>query len=409
MAFQRHLASLLFKSVATLNRRFLLVTLAVTLLAAVSACDSGSSEPTPGIETPTTIAVPTATPPPTPTPWPSVIVPPTSTVQTSLEVSVPNCDVGGRSSSGSLGTAPGPTPTPLPDTGSRGNETIRQELGVYFASALPIVEHMTSWSDEFNSDWASDLSEFEQAKKLQVFGSRASFACDAVAHIDAVPPEATGFDSQLREAIRVRHAWVTLAIAELNCCENAITEETDIGNYNTSSLVAEIPDAVSDIVQQYSVPRPDTGNIFIESIGVELEPSDGWFLSGSSLSPVLIAPFELNGQDISGLGPERWQLGTAIRIRRLRNPEPLDVSESSSRFEAIITRQGRVDSSSEITLAGISAVQHVLQPVHESWEATVTVLVDGDFTYFVEWGCPGDIQGACDSAAAIAGSLALSG
>ncbi len=401
MDVQRHLAAISsFCSPIDVRRGSIAVAVSLAVLL-FAACSSGTTDSTP---------VPvTANPQPTATATTAIAPEPSPTTPvatfTVADVSYPSCDTGSRHTSGSLGTAPGPTPTPVPDIGSRDAELVSSELSEYFSEAIPVVNHVVDWNDAFNSEWSASLKPSEQAEVLQVLGSRASLACDAVARIANVPIEAAGFDALLREAIRVRHAWAGSAIEQLVCCGNGVSTETDIGNSDTLKVVAQLPVESAALIQQYDASTRESLMLSDSAIGIEVAVEVGWLISADGLSPLLLAPFELNRPDRSGLGPERWQIGSAVRIRRLRNPEPITALQASSRFTALVTQQGSVAMTEETSVGGVAALRHILSPEHQLWSSAVTVLVAGDFTYFVETGCPSDVTGACDAVDAVATSL----
>lgn len=345
--------------------------------------------------TPTETLVPTGTSPS-----------PTATSITVSEISLPLCNTGGTTSS-SLGTAPAPTPTPVPASGLRDAALISSEVSDYFSKASPIVDHLRAWSDLFSSDWSDDLEPDRQAQQLQTLGIRVSQACSAIAQITEIPPEAAGFDSLLREAARIRHNWVRIAADQLECCGNAFTPDIDDGNAETTAVVSSLSAEMAMLIQKHNA-GPARFQIFTDqAIGIEISTESGWLVSADGLNPVFYAPFVLNKSSLAGLGPDRWMQGTAVRVRRLRNPGPTDAATASNRFTALITQQGSVSSIEQISVSGVPALKHVLSPEISNWEAMVTVFVSGDFTYFVETGCPSDIEGACGSVETVAGSLRL--
>lgn len=374
-------------------RAWTLVLLTVAFVA--FACSSAGTEVTPD-------ATPTDTPVPT-----AISHTPTATAVIVRDINLPLCNTGGQTTSGSLGTAPAPTPTPVPDGGVRYAALISSEVSEYLSKASPIVDHLRAWNDSFNSKWSIDLEPDRQAHQLQILGIRLTQACSAVAQIAEMPPEVVGFDALLREATRIRHSWVRIAAEQLDCCGNAFTIDIDRGNTETSAVVSSLTAGTATLVQQFDA-RPERFGVFKDqAIGIELSIEPGWLVAADGLNPVLYAPFVLNESDIAGLGPDRWMHGTAVRIRRLRNPEAIDAATASSRFTALITQQGNVSSVEQISVDGVPALRHVLSPENANWAATVTVFISNDFTYFVETGCSTDVEGACDSAEMVAASLRL--
>lgn len=393
MAVQRHLSRSGFLSLST-RAGFRLVAVSLAAFLFVAACNSGSDEPTTGPATATALS--TASPTPTLTP---------QTSSTPLVVTVESCNTSNGSGSGGLGTAPGPLPTATP-SGSRDNETVRRELGEYFSETLPLIEYMELWNASFNGAWADSLSSREQAERVQVISTRMTLACDAVSVIEEVPPEAAEFDTQMRQAIRDRHAWIMSAADDLNS-DNEISPDTDAENEASLTQLFDLSNSAAVLTGEYGVSPGEQRRYVNEAIAIELDLPEGWVASADGLSPVLMAPFEQNLEMLSGLGPDQWQLGTAIRVRRLRNSEPINAQEASERFNSVVERQGPVASTEETSVDGNPALRHTLDPEDGNWQATVTVIVAGDFTYFVETGCPVTVAGACDAVEDVAGSLVL--
>lgn len=376
----------------------------VLLVTVISvACSSGTSDPVTQTPSAPSASVPTETPVGTAPTDPAVL----PTAFTVADIALPNCNTGGGPTTGLPGTAPGPTPTPLPDDGSRDAALISRELAEYFTAASPVAGHMISWSNVFNLERPETLGPGKQAESLQVLGLRAAQACDAVAQIKHFSPEVAGYDSLLREAVRVRHAWVRAAIQQLECCENAFSSDTGNGNTETSAIVSSLAPEMVALLQRYGAAPSDTQRFSDEAIGIEMSVQAGWIVTADGLNPILYAPFDLNRSGLSGLGPDRWQRGAAVRVRRLRNPGDIDVGTASTRFSPLVTQQGSVASVEQTQVSGVAALRHVINSEIPNWSATVTVFVSGDFTFFVETGCPSDVPGACESVESAAASLKL--
>lgn len=403
-------------------RQFAVPVFAIVFLA-LAGCASEASEPTAGTD-PTALAPtvtptisPTALPSPSPTPAPTAsptaVSAPTTPVATATsaftagDISYPACNTGGPGGSGSIGTAVGPTPTPVPNIGSRDPDVASREVATYFAEIEPVIAYLVDSSNEFNLKWLSRQSTDEQVLLLQLLGSRTALACDAVAFVTEVPPEATTFDNQLRDDAKARHAWVGVAVEQILCCGTAVDSGVEAGNVQTLAKLRELSVSAENLQLEYDAQTSEKRSFIDDALGLELSVGEDWLISSEGLSPVLLAPFELNEDGIEGLGPESWALGTSLRIRRLRNPGPLGVVEASARFVGLISRQGDIESVDEIELDGLSALRHQLESASPTWSASVTVFVAGDFTYFIESGCPVSVSGACSSADGIVSSLKL--
>jgi hypothetical protein len=282
-----------------------------------------------------------------------------------------------------------------------------RELSAYMSAVMPIALYLFGASVEFDDGWATSPTAGQQAQLLQALGRRVAIGCSAAVLVTAVPPEAEGIDTLLREGAKGRHRWVGLAVEQLRCCGSSITPDTEAGNAETSEVLATFVRTASELSVVHEV-SPMTDRLFAdETLGIEMTVDAEWLVSSEGISQVFHAPIELNGSGVAGLGPDSWSLGTALRIRRLRNPGPLTASEASSRFAGLISRQGSVANTHEIEVAGISGLRHALAPELPSWSASVTVVVAGDFTYFMETGCPVDVSSACAAVEEAMASLRL--
>lgn len=416
--FRRGTDSLKITKVYVSRNHFFLVTMAVFTLF-VLACGSQNTTPvsapptqtaTPVISTVTATSTPGATvtvtvqPPATQT---SVPVPTATSVQIAPEsVSYPACDTGTRGS-GSIGTAPGPTPTPVPNIDTRDPEIARQDLSTYMSAVQPITRYMANASELFNGYWPDSVLPSEQARLLQVLGTRISIACEAIALITEVPPEATGFDALLKESARVRHAWVGAAVEQLLCCGSSVNAHIHTGNTETTETLEHLVDEVSVLLERYNSAVSRDRLLVDSELGIEIVAGEDWIVSADGLSPLLLAPLTQNARSVEGLGPQNWKLGTAVRIRRLRNPTPTTASEASSRFAGLITQHGNVNSVGEISISGLVGLRHELASLTQSWEASVTVVVTGRLIYFIETGCPSNVDGACEAVEAAVESLKI--
>ena len=381
--------------------RYVFLAVSAIFMMLFAACGSGSegqateipATPRPIISQPTHTAVdPT-------TAVQATLIPETPTPGSisADSVSYPGCIVNRPTGTGSLGSAPGPTPTPLPGIDSRDPVVVKSELSAYLSAATPIVLYLAGVSNEFNDMWAKNPPAVEQAMLLQTLGSRAAIGCSAASLITDIPPEASGFDTRMREAARARHTWVATAVEQLLCCGSSVTTETEFGNSESSEIIARLISEASEIGLTFDLDHLARRLFMDNALGIELTIDANWLVASEGLSPVFYAPAELNDSGSAGLGPDSWRLGTALRIRRLRNPGVLTATEASSRFAGLISRHGSVANSHEIELGGLTGLRHELVPELTSWNASVVVIVSGEFTYFVELGCPALIPGACTS------------
>lgn len=133
-------------------------------------------------------------------------------------ITIPSRRLGETGASANLGTAPAPTPTPVPKPNHRSPAAVAFEVSTYGDRAVPTERHVTHGNQWFDDVWQLAQTAEEQAAQLQLLGTRLSQVCTAISALKEVPPEATGTNTLLREAVRVRHRWVELAVEQLRCC-----------------------------------------------------------------------------------------------------------------------------------------------------------------------------------------------
>jgi hypothetical protein len=184
-------------------------------------------------------------------------------------------------------------------------------------------------------------------------------------------------------------------------------EEMDRERNNSAGRIEAGSLSLEQLINQWQVPPADSITFDEAIIELELGLPAGWIAAHDGLTLNLIASPSLQQPDLGGLGPETWLLGTGIQVRRLRNPEPLTAREAGDRFPALITRHGELIDSRDIELDGLPAVEHSVGSQDGDWTTKVIVTVAGEFTYFIESGCPAALDAACDAAAELVSGVKL--
>jgi hypothetical protein len=124
------------------------------------------------------------------------------------------------------------------------------------------------------------------------------------------------------------------------------------------------------------------------------------------LGAAYFAPFNEQAPNLSGLGPESWDMGTGVRVRRLRNPGVVTAEEATQKFSALVTRQGSIASTLNINIGGLPALRHELATIN-GWAASMSVVVAGEFTYFIETGCVPAKVGSCEGVQGVVHALQI--
>jgi hypothetical protein len=281
---------------------------------------------------------------------------------------------------------------------------VSSEVSGYSSSVSPILTYAIATISAFNSNWSQSLFADEAESQLQLYGSRAANSCSAMALVSYVPPEALQFDLELRNAVGAVHALAGRIVDHVRCCGTGLSQELRAENAAITDELVRLELAANELQRTYDATVTDTRNYTDPALGIEITLGTGWLASSQGLSPVFHAPLELNLNDA---GPDGWGLGAGLRLRRLRNPEPLDVNSASIRFVGLVSRLGEIKNTGEIVIDGVTALRHELIAGAPSRDISVTVFVSGGFTYFVESVCSNTISGACDAVDSVASTLRI--
>lgn len=376
----------------------------ILVLVIVSACDSASGGQTATSEvipTETATASPTVPPTATATPRPST---PTPNTRDSIPVDsivTPICLPADPNGPDSVGTAPGAQPTATPSQGERDETAVRLEITAYLERVSPVIDHTLFWEDWLIEEWQEDSSPEEAAALLHIMGTKIAQACSSLALIGLTPPETSDLHAAISEATLDRLSWISTAATQLK--SGSSTEQIV-----EASTVIDLMELVSSELQSLTAAYPGI-NASVYSLTdsvllIEVAMPDGWFVSPDNLNLALIASPESGGTDLASLGPESWGLGSSVRVRRLRNAGSLTPEQASSLFNGIVTRQGEIASSENIELSGYPAIRHHLM-TGNSWAASVTVVIAGEFTYFLETGCLATVNGGCEAVESVVNSI----
>lgn len=389
--------------------RGLVVTVAFASLI-IAGCRSGGDEPsvddpesTPGTQYPAEIQTIHATPTPTLVSLPIVsdLEPRAGIAEQPLsELASSICVVDSSSDGVNYGTAPGPTVTPVPTSDARNDEDpeLRRR---YLSRARSISDNLFAWSEVLAYLWAIDLNPNQQAAALMTMETRLVELCNASRFLD--PPESLyGIHSSLQEVVRSRHAWSVLAIDHLGSSGTAQSEFITEGQAATLASVEQLRSKLTEAGSEHD--SEYSGVEFVD-FGIVLELPAGWYVLGTERNPVISAPFAMQLADPSGFGPPNWGVGVALRVRRFRNSEQISSEQAADRFVGFVSVLGDLTERSLGQLFGRDAVfSHVTDKGH-SWDFVVITTVVGEYTFVVDYGCPGDREEWCVALGDVAGSI----
>ncbi|MBN4064853.1 hypothetical protein JYU04_03865, partial [Dehalococcoides mccartyi] len=126
-----------------------------------------------------------------------------------------------------------------------------------------------------------------------------------------------------------------------------------------------------------------------------------------SLNIVLI--FEEDNEFLSptDLGPESWQIGSAVRIQRLRNGSEIELEDVIRTHEGVLYRFGGLSAGSSQGVDQIEGLKYDFLDIDPTWQGSVIVFVKGDHTYFIESMCMRNMTTVCNSIDSIVDSIHL--
>jgi len=239
------------------------------------------------------------------------------------------------------------------------------------------------WSNEFEENWELVSSPEEEAAALFSFDRRLSVLCDAIRHRE-IPADLVVHINALRESLRLRHTWTTLAITDVLCCDSARTLELSVGRISTHAYAVE---AVLRIESELEVGNADLIKSDFETFGLRFSTDPGWNVFDIRGSIIGIAPSYLQLSGPEGVGTERWQYGTAFRVRRLRVPGDIDLAQTVSRFSHLPGLLGDVVSERNTSLLGQKAKVWSVDSAGD-WQFEIFVSLVGEYAIIVDYGCP---------------------
>lgn len=295
----------------------------------------------------------------------------------------------------SVGTAPYPTATPVP--AFRPPEKVTDEVQAYLLTAGPLSDMAASWAAEVDARWDRAATSQEAAAELGAQGTRLALLCTAATRLPVVP-EARAVSSALRAVLRSRHAWLVAASESLACCGSAGAHKAALGADAGATAFKNAAATLHPRATQYGGPS-GTGaaplDLASDVLGISVTLPAGWLPLDDSALIVALAPVESQVMAPGGTGPKAWSLGTAVRVRRLRNPPGQDLAAALPRANTLLEVLGSVQHQESASVNGIANVRQTRQEAATGWTTFVAVTVKGDFTYLVELGCPSQTTDRC--------------
>jgi hypothetical protein len=313
------------------------------------------------------------------------------------------CALNSQSNGNGIGTAPPPTVGPSSSAGILGDDDPAGRAE-YLARAFWIADSLLVWSLEFEDVWEFDLSPEQQAAALMLLEIRTSQLCEAVALLTPTESLEVGY-AHFGDAVSARHAWTVLAIERLAGSGSARSVFLSAGRESTHDLVERNQDSLRLLLADSGGNNP---LVELGQLGVELTLRAGWYLYGSSRSPVISAPAEL----LDGLAAEGlfgWETGASVQVRRFGGFGSITTEGAADQFDGLIRSLGDPVSRIDGTLFDSEAVFTTVVDEERGWEFTIVVAVVDKNVYVIDYGCPQAHSGWCDELGDVVNGLSYVG
>ena len=340
---------------------------------------------------PTSLATPITGPTSTPIPVPAE--PP---IDVSL-VTVPVCRTTDSNSNGvGFGTIPHATPTAIPGQGS--STTQSSVEATEFATALkPLIYAMAAVTEAADRSWGIAEGSEDLARVILFEGRRLSQLCSALSVVP-LTTEAKPFVDTVADDLKARRDLL-FATAELARDDSADMRSLDAERADSSLTLKALDLTLDEFAAQAGVTSVASAPFTTVNplLSVRFSAPAGWLMVRNGIDIVLLAPAEQQVYSARGLGPDAWKLGSALRVRRFRNAEPVELSSLSLSLDALYARFGDRVADETSRFGNIDGVLRIYRDVERGWDTLVAATVIDDSTYLFELGCPDGINSSCMS------------
>ncbi|MCH8222135.1 MAG: hypothetical protein IH868_01860 [Chloroflexi bacterium] len=392
--------------------------MALALMLAVACGGSGSEAPVP--TPPTTpelfVAGPTGTSQPsieTPSSVSAVDATPTIEVaspaadHTSFDIeslSIAACNT--FSSDAPLpafGTVPVPTPTPVPTPvvapTPRSADVSRQDLSEYLPVMSLIADAISVITGETEALWARTDHLASRAEQLFIESRRVAALCNTLS-LTPTPPEAKAARTLASLLLIQRREWAA-DVAELirgsgQSSDPALEAARAVITANVTAFQDEIASLAADYGAVAQMPSLGL-KVTSERVRVAFTAPAGWLLVRSDSRITLTAPLDLQAPGIRGLGPGREPFGTSIGVRRVRSVPGWTLADANQQIASLLGTFGAPIGAEDIEIDGNAGTLHRFIDETTDWETGFAVSVAGDYSFFIETGCPTELASECRS------------
>ena len=139
---------------------------------------------------------------------------------------------------------------------------------------------------------------------------------------------------------------------------------------------------------EYPLDNLSVRSFYSDRHGVKVNFPGDWILADNDFQLALIAPVDLQGEGIEGLGLSNQKYGSAFKLWAVNNKEGLNLNEADIEVEQFINAFGNELDREFISVDNTSATKRILKNSTLEWQTLFIMMVNHDKKYFVEAACP---------------------
>lgn len=302
---------------------------------------------------------------------------------------VPVCRPNATASvSGVFGTVPHPNPQPENGPPVSG-QSLGDDIGLFSYGAKPLLDYVAYFTATADSEWSNARDPQEFARTVFAEGRRLWLACNAIANLSA-PAPAESIRAAISNALLARREILAKAAGQIQSSTGDAFQPDSNRSLSSNDLLGltVLLDVFADSAGLPLPLMPKPFQIVNSLLQLSIEAPAGSILVRNSIDIVVIAPLNLQENGVMGLGPPGWNMGTAMRIRRVRNGGRADLADVRAVVDVLYSRAGELLPESLIEIDGNDGVLRTYRDRDSRWDTLVAAGAIGEVTYLFTAGCP---------------------
>ena len=305
---------------------------------------------------------------------------------------LPNCSPVTRGN-GSIGTVPLPTATPIPEAA----DGIQEDIDVAYAVADLMVENIIELVTQADANWAVLNTDQERANHLYTEIVRVGHLCGA-AHVSLNLSQTDDFSRSFLAALLNRVAALESAwVAVRDGIDLKVSDELRaVSTKRVGTLLRDLEFYSS--VNGAAVDRRTLGSQYFSNLlNIGVSVPTGWIVIRDDVQLVIQAPTETQSLKFDELGPESWELGHALRVRRFGTSLLLRRSEPEFVLAELMLNMGSEISTGTTDINGETLFTGEYVTSVPPWRVLAAVMIRDASTYLLELACRQGERDRCDA------------